>query len=528
MAAHSNSQPGLRAAPPLDPLSEAGQGVGSPEAGTTPPGLPRAGEILAGKYRVERVLGVGGMGVVVAATHLELDERVAIKFLLPIPAPSADLVARFVREARAAIKIRSEHVVRIFDVGRLDTGAPFIVMEYLQGSDLSVLVESDGPLPVVEAVDYLLQACEALASAHGMGIVHRDLKPANLFLTTHADGSPCVKVLDFGISKFIGGDGRDEKPGNGVTTTATIMGTPCFMSPEQLRSTRDVDTRADIWALGTILYALLTGSPPYYAETTADVAAKIIRDAPPSVRNFRGDVPLALEQVIARCLEKDREMRFSNVAALADALAEFGSEQASSTATRIKRLSSGPRAVGLAPTLRSSPAGKGAAGAAVHGAPTRTASAWGDTKPHEPKTRRAWLLAGGAIVAGTALLAAALGWARTAPPTSASISASAPLRQIEGPKQTPPPAAEELPRLAVAVTTTAGSMMPVSNIASVGAAAGPRHVQAHAQPLAAAPVSTAGRPVTAGATGAKNEPLSVAVPAPQPTPKPAGLFDDPQ
>src|SRR5262249_14793553 len=162
--------------------------------------------------------------------------------------------------------------------------------------------------------------CEAIAAAHAIGIVHRDLKPANLFVTRAADGSPCLKVLDFGISKV-----SDASKGD-VTTTTTIMGTPCYMSPEQLRSTKDVDARADIWALGTILYALLTGSPPYYAETTADVAAKIIRDAPPLVRTTRPDAPPELEAVISRCLEKDRERRYADVGALAEALAPFGGE----------------------------------------------------------------------------------------------------------------------------------------------------------------------------------------------------------
>jgi serine/threonine-protein kinase len=200
------------------------------------------------------------MGVVVAATHLELDERVAIKLLLPHVPPQGEPVARFLREARAAIKIRSDHVVRILDTGRLEGGSPYIVMEYLEGQDLGQRLEKGGPLPIADAIDFVLQACEAIAAAHALGIVHRDLKPANLFLTTTADGMPRVKVLDFGISKV------GEPPssgGSGLTSTATIMGTPCFMSPEQLRSTRDVDARADIWSLGAILYALLAGSPPY-------------------------------------------------------------------------------------------------------------------------------------------------------------------------------------------------------------------------------------------------------------------------
>ena len=193
-------------------------------------GLPVAGDLLADKYRVERLIGVGGMGAVLAAKHIDLDERVAIKMLLPHIPTHGEPVARFLREAQAAAKIRSDHVVRIYDVGRLDSGAPFIVMEYLEGSDLAQTTDARGPLPIEDAVGYVLQACEAIASAHALGIVHRDLKPANLFLTTMPDGSARVKVLDFGISKVSRGDVSSSM---GLTSTTSIMGTPAFMPPEQ-------------------------------------------------------------------------------------------------------------------------------------------------------------------------------------------------------------------------------------------------------------------------------------------------------
>ncbi|MGH7298218.1 MAG: serine/threonine-protein kinase, partial [Polyangiaceae bacterium] len=265
-----------------------------------PPGLPREGDIIAGKYRVERLLGVGGMGAVLAARHLELDDRVAIKLLLPHLPATGEPATRFIREAKAAIRIKNEHVVRVLDVGRTETGAPYIVMEYLEGSDLGRLLEHSGPLSIDDAVLYVTQACEAIAAAHAVGIIHRDLKPANLFLATAGDGSPCVKVLDFGISKL------SESPTSGavaLTSTSTIMGTPCFMSPEQLRSTRDVDARADIWSIGAIVHALLTGAPPYDGESNADVSAKIIRDAPTPIRVLRPDAPAELEAIVLRCLE---------------------------------------------------------------------------------------------------------------------------------------------------------------------------------------------------------------------------------
>ena len=491
------------------------------------PGVPRAGDVLAGKYRVERILGVGGMGVVVAATHLELDERVAVKFLLPDPPPNADSVARFVREARAAIKIRSEHVVRIFDVGRLETGAPFIVMEYLQGVDLSQLVERDGPLPVSEAVDYLLQACEALAAAHGLGIVHRDLKPANLFLTHETDGTPCVKVLDFGISKFNDGDGQ-----GGVTTTATIMGTPCFMSPEQLRSTRDVDARADIWALGTILYALLTGSPPYYAETTADVAAKIIRDAPPSLKNVRGDVPAELEAVINRCLEKDRERRFPDVAGLAEALAGFGSDRAASAAIRIKRVSSAaPAAVGMAATLRSNPP------VPVRlppppGAPTRTASAWGDAKPDERGSRRVWILSGAGVVGASAIIAAVLAFGTARRPLDVSTPAASAYERAQA-RPSPPLRPDEEARAVSPLSTQVKAQAAVPQpVTTAIAQRNPNPPSALGTPTISGRTAHAPAPATTAGGAAKPEAsASAAVPVvPKPTggPGASGLFDDPQ
>jgi serine/threonine-protein kinase len=261
------------------------------------------GQILLGKFRIERVLGMGGMGVVVAATHVTLQERVAIKFLLPQALSNGEAVARFLREARAAVRIKSEHVARVTDVGQLETGAPYMIMEYLDGADLGSIVQRQGALPIEESVEYVLQACEALAEAHALGIVHRDLKPANLFLVRRADGSPSVKVLDFGISKTTGlGSSSDL----GMTKTQAVMGSPLYMSPEQMVSARDVDARTDIWALGTILYELLTGKVPFEANTITQLCAMILQQDAPPLRNCRPDAPEALQDIIARSLQKDR------------------------------------------------------------------------------------------------------------------------------------------------------------------------------------------------------------------------------
>ncbi len=280
------------------------------------------GDVLAGKYRVEGTLGSGGMGYVVGARHLQLDERVAIKILHPGAARDGEAVARFFREARAASRIKGEHVVRVLDVGSLDDATPFIVMEHLEGSDLANVVERNGPLPVGLAIDYVLQACEALAEAHAVGIVHRDVKPSNLFLTTRIDGTPCVKVLDFGISKAMGAVDAT-RPDFGMTRTQSVLGSPQYMAPEQMRSSRRVDGRTDIWAIGTIVHELLTGEAPFVAGTMPELFAMILTDPTPSLRRVRPDAPEELDRVVARCLEKEPDRRYPNVLEVATALAPF-------------------------------------------------------------------------------------------------------------------------------------------------------------------------------------------------------------
>jgi serine/threonine-protein kinase len=301
-----------------------------------PAGIPRVGEIFAEKYRIESVLGLGGMGIVLAATHIHLEERVAIKLLLPAIAENPEYVARFLREGRAAIKIRSEHVGRMIDVGKPAVGSPYLVMEHLVGRDLAGVLEERGPLPVAIAVDYLLQAGEALAEAHAMGTIHRDLKPGNLFLTTRADGSECVKVLDFGISKVA--DGITPSADYSMTKSTTLMGSPLYMSPEQLRSLRSVDQRTDIWALGVILFEMLVGSPPFEGDTLPDLSVKIIVTEPPLLRSKRPDAPAALEAIISRCLEKEVTKRVTDVAELASLLAPFGSLGAAGSLERILKV----------------------------------------------------------------------------------------------------------------------------------------------------------------------------------------------
>ena len=290
------------------------------------------------KYELERELGVGGSGVVFCARHRELDERVAIKFLLA-PPDNAEAMARFRREARAANRVKNEHVVRIVDVSTIHNGVPYVVMEYLEGTDLErLLLESpDAQLPVRDAVEFVLQTCEALAECHAIGIVHRDLKPSNLFCTYGADGLPIIKVLDFGISK-LGTVTIDEA----MTGKNAIMGSPRYMSPEQFATPTDVDHRADIWALGIILYELVTGIVPFTANTLIGIWERVKNVVPPAVAEMRRDAPRGLEPVILRCLEKDRGNRYQNVAELAKALLPFAPERCRASVARIVRIVESP------------------------------------------------------------------------------------------------------------------------------------------------------------------------------------------
>jgi serine/threonine-protein kinase len=279
---------------------------------------------LVGKYRVESVLGRGGMGVVLLVEHIELGQKMAIKLMTPGVIEDQQAVARFLREARSAAALQSEHVVRIFDVGTLESGSPYMVMELLRGDDLSTVLLNSGRLEIREAVDYVLQACHAIAEAHAMGIVHRDLKPSNLFLARRSDGSPLVKVLDFGISKAMDADAGNPFSAN-LTATSAVMGSPLYMSPEQVRNAKQVDARADIWSLGVILHELLTGSPAFQADTLPGICAAIIADDPPLLRSLRPDAPAELEAVVARCLEKSVRSRFQTTRDLMLALRGFAS-----------------------------------------------------------------------------------------------------------------------------------------------------------------------------------------------------------
>jgi serine/threonine-protein kinase len=312
----------------------------------------REGDVLAGRYRVERVLAQGGMGVVVAARHVQLNQRVAVKVLTHTTADSSQSTARFLTEAKASALLRSDHVVHVSDVGTLDNGKPFMVMELLDGEDLSQVLDSEGRLPIEIAVDYMLQACEGLAEAHAARIVHRDLKPGNLFRSRKKDGSEVIKVLDFGVSKALSTDIRAEGT---VTTTDAVFGSPLYMSPEQMQSASKADERSDIWSLGVVLYELLTRRMPFDAESMAGLAVRIATDPPTRLIDALPAAPLELEAVIMKCLEKKPDNRYPNVAELAADLEPFSSTSRARV-ERIQRLVFGttnpPRSVPSAPSMR--------------------------------------------------------------------------------------------------------------------------------------------------------------------------------
>jgi serine/threonine protein kinase len=280
------------------------------------------GEVIVGKYKAIRLIGTGGVGFVVSARHVGFDEVVALKFLRPEFASHAEAVMRFTIEARASFKIKSEHVARVLDVDTLADGTPFIVMELLEGSDLRSLLDRRRLLSVEDAVDCGLQVCEALAAAHMLGIIHRDIKPENLFLVGSSDDVDQLKVLDFGISKVaLASNGRQTHP----ALTRIAVGTPPYMSPEQVRASSGLDARSDLWSLGCVLYECLTGTAPFDRLSLMQSCAAVLEEEPSPPRDLRPSIPVELEDAVMRCLQKDATQRFADVALLAETIAPFGS-----------------------------------------------------------------------------------------------------------------------------------------------------------------------------------------------------------
>lgn len=274
------------------------------------------GQVVAGKYLIEKMLGRGGMGVVFQAQHLLLEERVALKIVAASEGRRrASSVRRLLREARAASRLCSGRTARVRDVDRLADGTPYVVMDLLIGDDLAAYLAREGPLPVDLAVHFLLDACEALAEAHARGIVHRDIKPSNLFVESPPGGRPRLKVLDFGIAKTI------EPDDVALTASDSVLGSPRYASPEQIRSSRDIGPASDVWSLGVVLYELVSGDTPFRAQTASALLAAVVADAPTPLRAGAPHIPAALEEAVLRCLEKAPQRRWESVVDLATALA---------------------------------------------------------------------------------------------------------------------------------------------------------------------------------------------------------------
>jgi eukaryotic-like serine/threonine-protein kinase len=481
-----------------------------------------AGDLIAGKYRIERLLGAGGMAFVLSARHVELDQHFALKFLAKRFLGNAMIAERFTQEAKSACKIRSEHVARVYDVGT-HLGAPFFVMEHLEGRDLSAVVRDGGALRVDDAVEYVMQACEALAVAHCHGIVHRDVKPENLFLVER-EGLPIIKVLDFGISKAALSGGE---PPSRLTGELTL-GTPCYMSPEQIRSTASADARSDQWSLGVVLYELLAGTEAFRAESVNAVCAAVLEREPPPLEGLRPDLPHGLAEVVTRCLAKDCGERFADVAELAEALLPFAPTRALVSAERSSSVMRGsrrdPAAEQRISAVRSSartsssrsPSGSGAGGVSSAPVARSIGPSEGVRAAARPARRvsAAWIAAALGVVATVSVVAAFGSMAngeRAAlePGTRAAPIAAAP----------PPEAAEPVTApTAVRAAPAAHEVTPVVSVAASVAlgAGGPKRVATQPARDPAVPVSAASSPAASldGVVG-RAAPSS---PAPPPAP----------
>jgi serine/threonine protein kinase len=491
------------------------------------------GQVINGKYEVVELIGVGGLGFVVAANHVELGEKVALKFLRPEAMSNVEAVSRFSREARASAKLRSEHVARVFDVGTLPDGSPFIVMEFLEGINLGVLLHERGPLPVSLAIEYVLQTCEALATAHASGVVHRDIKPDNLFLNRRAGDLHVIKVLDFGISKVSLSRSASETR-HALVETTMAMGSPIYMSPEQIRAAKDIDARTDIWSLGCVLYELLTNRLAFDASTVTEVTAAILERETPSLRSARPDVPEELEIVIQRCLAKQPGQRFQNVSELAIALAPFAAARARVLIERCYSIlqGAGMTRAGME-QFRSlpPPAPESALMGPISAGVSSTASVEASIR-FVPSTSKSWPLMLAALIlvaAGAAGMIVRNGVSHTGPATLAPVAAA----PSEGPSvpSLPPPSALATPASAAperpAVTGKSEQVPEAPGIAAGGSPslAGGATPKPEARPEGGVPLSDRVDDGSRAPAEARPLPAAMATPA---APAPRDRADPPR
>jgi serine/threonine-protein kinase len=498
------------------------------------------GTTIDAKYRVDAIIGKGAMGVVLAATHIHLKERVALKFLsMRAHAHGKDFHSRFQREAQVSAKLRNEHITRVIDVGTWREKIPFMVMDLLEGDDLRRTLKQapEGRLPAPIALDYIVQVCEGLAEAHSHGIVHRDLKPSNLFVTRKHDGSDLIKILDFGISKWSAQEEHIEE----LTQTGVVLGSPKYMAPEQLFGSSTVDSRADVWSIGAIFYEMLAGRPPYDYPTLTRICAELAADRPPpSLKAIVPGLPDGLEAVVFRCFARDREHRIANVAELAGDLldavdAPFADEFRQKIAASLD-----PRGMGasLSTSSGSMPKGAGNYGrlsvsgssrpgavssaairAAAEGVPPSLATAGGvealagtPRKEQKRKGAIAILIAIALLLGATRLFFA---FSATHGPDASKGGATA-AATIPSPPVPPAPAAVTATAAVNSATSSAGMLEPA-----------PAPLAATAPSAAAAsPPAKVSRPGGGGATGGGRHGSSAKTTAPTP-PAPSATAEAP-
>jgi eukaryotic-like serine/threonine-protein kinase len=440
-------------------------------------GFPGEGEILVGRYRVERVVSRTAQEVVMEASHLDLGQRVLLRHLSALASTSPEAVARFQRGARKARELRSEHAERVVDFGRLESGAPYRAVELPHGPSLAEILRVRGPLPISEAADIVLTACEPVAEAHAAGIVHRCLSTSNIYVERRSDGTPLVRVLDFGVTDPLEPDwvNGDDLPVPGATATAETLR---YASPEQVRNPSAVDARADVWAMGAIFYELVAGAPLFQAESSLALLAMIAADAPTPLGLLRNDVPPELEQLVLACLEKEPEARPRSVVEVVLGLAPFASVEAQQAAARVARI--------VMRTTRPPPLPS-------HLAPSMhdRRNALVRTRPpapipsHEPAQTRdprgfGMLFAGAAIGLGASLIAVVV--ARPPQPVAS----------------TAPPLVAPVATAAMPVITTAPPLAPQLAVAPVGVStAAPLAANTAATPFAAPPAAAVPAPPAA-------------------------------
>lgn len=476
-------------------------------------GTARVGQIMGGKYRIERPLGEGGMGQVLLATHLDLHESCAVKVLHHRALRYPDAYERFVAEARVARRLKSQHAVKVYDFGRLESGEPYIVMELLEGIDLKGVLVERGALSVAEACLYVIQACEALGEAHTLGIIHRDIKPGNIFLTKGVHGRPCIKVLDFGIAKVTARAGQ--QPEREMTGNAMI-GTLAYMSPEQMRSSRSVDHRADIWSLGVVLFRLLTDKLPFEFEDDVELLAEVLHGTPLELSTAGPQFPAGLCAAVARCLEKDPARRYPSALELADALSPFAVHEPHPSKARAPQWEhTVETATQRIPSVQASDGSTRSSSSAAGTAPpvptvraalsvpdTQTGAPWSRTgrRPAERWSRAPWIAGGIMLVLGASLAVWRFTRGSGSPASVASEEAAA--------------ATSAAPDTASSPPEGHGSAEPTDIDAPVGADVRPALVQPTGSPLSTTtrgpivsrPAAPKVPPATTGGTGGATPP----------------------